>query len=146
MKDKKFTFSKIIVILSWIIFIACLIVNVISANNNAYDTSVLVTATSVCGAITGSTTIWYQKKATTENQYKLRMGLYSTSIDERLRFNEEMLKLQKKYNVTEEELMQLDEKGNADEFMDLALNSAIEILDNAQSECDAPDELHTFNV
>lgn len=146
MKDKKFTFSKIIVVLSWIIFVLCLIVDIISANSNVYDTSVLVVATSVCGAITGSTTIWYQKKATAENQYKLKMGLYTVSVDQQLRFNEEMLKLQKKYNVSEEELAELNEKGSADEFVNAALNSTIEAVDNVISECDAPDEIHSFNI
>ena len=55
----------------------------------------------VSGTIFGSNLCWYSKKAASENQYKLRMSLFADSAKVRLDYNEKMMLIMKKYNMTQ---------------------------------------------
>lgn len=147
-KEKKVTWSKGSVLCTATIFISVVALVFwlyISGNiQNMYDVTLLATLVSVSGAIFGSNLVWYSKKAGSENQYKLRMHMYEEAARVRLEFNEGMLKLQQKYDVSKEDLEMIDLDGDTDEFMDSALSNASAELDEAQSEFDSPDNMETF--
>lgn len=63
MKEKKITFSKLIVILSAILFTCALAYTLHSGG----DTSTNVTAITVTGSILLTVCVWYYKKAEAEN-------------------------------------------------------------------------------
>lgn len=149
-KEKKITWSKGALLVSGLIFVAVLALVFylyISGNiQNAYDVSLLVTSVTVSGAIFGSNLCWYSKKAGSENQYKLKMSLYEDSARVRLNFNEKMLQLSQKYNVSKEELYEIDQSGDMDDFMQSALSDASNKLDEQQADFESADQIENFSI
>lgn len=148
MKDKKVTWSKGMLLCSTLIFISVIGLVFwlyISGNiQNMYDVTLLATVVTVTGGIFGSNLVWYSKKAGSENQYKLRMGMYEESAKVRLNYNEKMMQMKLQYNMTEDDIMEIDSTGDVDEFMDSALSNATAGLDEAQLEFDSPNTLETY--
>lgn len=148
MKDKKVTWSKGMLLCSTLIFISVIGLVFwlyISGNiQNMYDVTLLATVVTVTGGIFGSNLVWYSKKAGSENQYKLRMGMYEESAKVRLDYNERMMQMKMKYNMTEDDIIEIDSTGDMDEFMDSALSNTTAGLDEAQLEFDSPNTLETY--
>ena len=146
--QKKFTYSKIIVLITGLIFIACISFSaylyISEKITSVYDATALVTMITVSGSIFGSNLCWYSKKAASENQYKFRMSLFSDSAKVRLDYNEKMMQLMKKYGLTENDINKIDESGDIDEMMNSALNNVIDELDTQQNDSDSPNEMQNF--
>lgn len=147
-KEKKITWSKGALLCSGLIFVSVVALVFwlyISGNiQNMYDVTLLATLVTVTGGIFGSNLVWYSKKAGSENQYKLRMSMYEESARVRLEYIEGMIKLSQKYDISKEELEQIDLDGDMDDFMDSALVNVTSELDEAQSEFDSPDNLESY--
>lgn len=147
-KEKKITWSKGALLFSGLIFVfvvALVFWLYVSGNiQNMYDVTLLATVVTVTGGIFGSNLVWYSKKAGSENQYKLRMSMYKESARVRLEYNEGMIKLSQKYNISKEELDEIDLDGDMDDFMNSALSNATAGLDEAQGEFDSPDTLENY--
>lgn len=148
--EKKITWSKGSLLATGIVFVAVLgLVFYIYTSTDVssmYDTALLATVVSVSGAIFGSNLCWYSKKAASENQYKLRMSLYEDSTRVRLDYNEKMINLMQKYNLSREEIMEIDNSGDIDEMMDSALNNVVSGLDENQSEFDSSNQMENFSL
>ena len=146
--EKKVTWSKGMLLCSALIFISVIALVFwlyISGNiQNMYDVTLLATVVTVTGGIFGSNLVWYSKKAGSENQYKLRMGMYEESAKVRLEYNVKMMMLTHKYNMTQDEIEQIDASGDMDEFMQNALDNATSGLDEAQMEFDSPNTIETY--
>ena len=148
-EEKKLTYSKLIVLITAIIFIVCLLLSfyafLTSTVDNAIDTTVLVTSITVSGGIFGSNLCWYSKKAAGENNYKLRMALYKDSTETRLKYNEEMMKIMKKYDISEEDIEKINDSTDIDDMMDNALNDTVSNLDENRDDCSSLNEMQNFN-
>jgi hypothetical protein len=146
--DKKVTYSKGIPLVTGSLFIVTLIVCVILANfnKNVFDTTVMVTAISVTGAIFGSSLIWYFKKAGSENQYKLRMSMYEDVVNQRLYFTEEILKLRIKYGASEEDIAEIDNIGEIDNLMEETFQNINNKMNQEQDEFETPNDIQSFNI
>lgn len=148
-KEKKFTYSKLIVLITAIIFVFCLLLSfyafLTSSVDTAIDTTVLVTAITVSGSIFGSNLCWYSKKAAGENNYKLRISLYQESSKARLEYNEKMMELMQKYNISEEDINNFDADSDIKGMMDNALNDTISNLDENRDDASALNEIQDFN-
>lgn len=146
--DKPVTFSKGIPVVTGSLFIITLLVCVFLSNfnKNVYDTTVMVTAISVTGAIFGSSLIWYFKKAGSENQYKLRMSMYEDVVNQRLYFTEEMLKLRIKYGASEEDIAMIDDEGEIDDLMEETFQNMNNKMNQEQDELETPNDIQTFNL
>jgi hypothetical protein len=148
-EEKKLTYSKLIVLITAIIFIVCLLLSfyafLTSTVDNVIDTTVLVTAITVSGGIFGSNLCWYSKKAAGENNYKLRMALYKDSTETRLKYNEEMMKLMKEYDISEEDIEKINDSTDIDDMMDNALNDTVSNLDENRDDCSSLNEMQNFN-
>ncbi len=146
--DKKVTFSKAIPIVTCAIFVITIVASIIcvNLNQNVLDTTVMVTAISVTGAIFGSSLIWYFKKAGSENQYKLRMSMYEDVVNQRLYFTEEMLKLRIKYGASEEDIAMIDQEGEIDDLMDETFQNMNNKMNQEQDDFETPNDLQTFNL
>ena len=148
--EKKFTYSKIqvfitgVIFLSSILFVAYLYIS--GKITDAFDTTAIVTMITVSGAIFGSNLCWYSKKAASENQYKLRMSLFADSARVRLDYNEKMMLLMKKYNMTQEDIDRINESGNSDDFMESSIQDVVTGLDVAKDIADSENTIETFNV
>ena len=148
--EKKFTYSKIqvfitgVIFLSSILFVAYLYIS--GKITDAFDTTAIVTIITVSGAIFGSNLCWYSKKAASENQYKLRMSLFADSAKVRLDYNEKMMLLMKKYNMTQEDIDRINESGDSDDFMESSIQDVVTGLDTAKDIADSENTIETFNM
>lgn len=113
---KKFEFSKIITVISIALFCFILYKSFTYNFDNYKDTTFIITAITVTGGICGTCIVWMLKKSQSENIIKIRMGMYENVKNVQLDFNEKMIKLQKKYNVSDEDLHNILDSGNIDEF------------------------------
>ena len=148
--EKKFTYSKIqvfitgVIFLSSILFVAYLYIS--GKITDAFDTTAIVTIITVSGAIFGSNLCWYSKKAASENQYKLRMSLFADSAKVRLDYNEKMMVLMKKYNMSQEDINRINESGDSDDFMESSIQDVVTGLDTAKDIADSENTIETFNA
>ena len=148
--EKKFTYSKIqvfitgVIFLSSILFVAYLYISV--KITDAFDTTAIVTMITVSGAIFGSNLCWYSKKAASENQYKLRMSLFADSARVRLDYNEKMMLLMKKYNMTQEDIDRINESRDSDDCMESSIQDVVTGLDTAKDIADSENTIETFNI
>ena len=129
-KNKNVTFSKVLLIVTGLIFVAVgIFVGYIYTSGkiaNGYDTAALIT---VSGTIFASCLCWYSKKSASENHYKLRMSLYKESAEVRYDFNKRMVELMKENDLTQEDIDEIESKGDCDEFMTDALTNTVTELD-----------------
>lgn len=134
--NKRFQFSKIIIIIMLIIFIYTLYQAVnFQFNTNSYvDTAVFCTALTVTGGILGTNIIQYYKKASTENLPKIQTSLYEDTMKIRLDYNRQMMELQQKYNMSDDDIMNIENLSQMDEISDNVLNTAISELDMRSSD------------
>lgn len=148
--SKKFTYSKLLIALTGFIFLSCVLFVVYLYLSdkiaNTYDTTAIVTLITVSGAIFGSNLCWYSKKAASENHYKLRMSLYEDSSKVRLKYNEHMMDLMKKYKLTQADIDRINETGDMDEMMSAALDNAVTELDTQQNDADSTNNIENFNL
>ena len=148
--EKKFTYSKIQVLITGIIFLSSVLfvayLYISGKITDAFDTTAIVTIITVSGAIFGSNLCWYSKKAASENQYKLRMSLFADSAKVRLDYNEKMMLLMKKYNMSQEDIDRINESGDSDDFMESSIQDVVTGLDTAKDIADSENTIETFNV
>ena len=148
--EKKFTYSKIQVLITGIIFLSSVLfvayLYISGKITDAFDTTAIVTIITVSGAIFGSNLCWYSKKAASENQYKLRMSLFADSAKVRLDYNEKMMVLMKKYNMSQADIDRINESGNSDDFMESSIQDVVTGLDTAKDIADSENTIETFNM
>ena len=149
-QERKFTYSKILVFITGVVFLSSILfvayLYISGKITDAFDTTAIVTIITVSGAIFGSNLCWYSKKAASENQYKLRMSLFADSARVRLDYNEKMMLLMKKYNMTQEDIDKINESGDSDDFMESSIQDVVTGLDTAKDIADSENTIETFNV
>ena len=148
--ERKFTYSKIQVFITGVVFLSCIAfvayLYISGKITHAFDTTAIVTIITVSGAIFGSNLCWYSKKAASENQYKLRMSLFADSAKVRLDYNEKMMLLMKKYNMSQEDIDRINESGDSDDFMESSIQDVVTGLDAAKDIADSENTVETFNM
>lgn len=135
-KITKFQFSKLIIIVLFIVFI-CTLYSAIQYLSNAdsyLDTAVFCTAITVIGGMLGSALIQYFKKSSTENLPKIQTSLYKDTMNIRLEYNKHMMELKHKYNLTDDDICEIENQSQIDEISDSVLNQAVSELDNRSSD------------
>ena len=149
-QERKFTYSKILVFITGVVFLSSILfvayLYISGKITDAFDTTAIVTIITVSGAIFGSNLCWYSKKAASENQYKLRMSLFADSARVRLDYNEKMMLLMKKYNMTQEDIDRINESGDSDDFMESSIQDVVTGLDAAKDIADSENTIETFNM
>ena len=149
-QERKFTYSKILVFITGVVFLSSILfvayLYISGKITDAFDTTAIVTIITVSGAIFGSNLCWYSKKAASENQYKLRMSLFADSAKVRLDYNEKMMVLMKKYNMSQEDVDRINESGDSDDFMESSIQDVVTGLDAAKDIADSENTIETFNV
>lgn len=137
-------YSRKLPIITGIIFIFCIVVGLTKDCTNALDTSVSVTAITVSGGIFGSTLIYFLKKAQSENTFILKMKLYKCASEERYNFNSRMMELKAKYNMSDDDVQEIENNSSLDEFTDEALESVENSVNEAMNEATETVELKSF--
>lgn len=136
MKKKKIEFSKIIVVLLFIILFYVLYKGLNFDFNKfaVYDIAFYVTAVTVIGGILGSSLVQYYKKSSAENIKKIQTSLYRDTTKIRLRYNEEMMKLKLKYEMSDDDVSEFESRTQIDEISDNVLDEGISELNNRAAE------------
>ena len=144
-KEKgKIQFSKLIVLITCVIFIVCLY-NGLTINVEGYtDLTVIATTITVSGGMFGSAIIYYLKKSQSENNVKLKIELYKVASEERLKYNEQMMILKQKYTLSDEDVMTIEDNSPMDDFESEALSSIQEVINMSEGDADSPIELQTY--
>lgn len=143
-KKRKIEFSKLITICSILLFCIVLYKSFQYDFTSYMDTTFLVTAITVTGGICGTCIIWMLKKSQSENIIKIRMGMYKDVKEIELDFNEKMFELKKKYELTDSDVYDIQNKGNIDDFSNEVLSETNSEMIERTSEADANIEMQNY--
>lgn len=114
---------------------------------NGYDyinASVSVSIISISGGIFGSSIIWYLKKAQVENSFKLRCMQFEKASEQRLKFIEGTLELQKKYNITSQEIQEIECQSPIDEMEEESLCNLKQTVEQYEMEGHEPVQINNY--
>lgn len=118
--------SKLLIALSQLVFISFTIIGFIgtfkSTSDSITDTTVFVTAITISGCAFTLANKHYYKKAQAENLVKIQATTYKQIMDIRLNYNEKMLQLKQKYNVSNEEIQEIESESPIDDISEETLN------------------------
>ena len=141
---QKIQYSKLLPIITGIIFIGC-IYHVFSIDlENYVDLTVMATTITVSGGIFGSTILGYVKKAQSENNVKLKIEMYKVASSEKLKYIEQTMILKKKYEFSNEQLMELENDSPMVGFEEEALSDIMEVINMAESDAESPVEMQNY--
>lgn len=143
-KKRKIEFSKLITICSILLFCIVLYKSFQYDFTSYMDTTFLVTAITVTGGICGTCIIWMLKKSQSENIIKIRMGMYKDVKEIELDFNEKMFELKKKYELTDDDMCDIQNHGNIDDFASEVLSEADSELVERTSDANSNIELQSY--
>lgn len=142
-KEKRFTFGKIQVVLTTIIFICVLVASFTMNFDKITDTAFAATAISVSGTIYAAVLVNYYKKARMENIIKLRILSVKEISETQVKTYEAIIQLKRKYAMSDEELEEIKEELYVDDFTRESIESIDEKLneftDDAESITDCND-------
>lgn len=116
MVEKKFTFGKIQVVVTTIIFVGVLIASFLLDRSEIADTAFVATAISVTGTIYAAVLVNYYKKSRAENIIKLRILTVKEISKTQVRTYKSMMQLKRKYDISDEELSEIKDELYVDDF------------------------------
>lgn len=134
MKNRKIQYSKIITLLTFILFCACVIFCFSVDISTAYDLSLYAAIITSSGAICLTTVVWYLKNSQAEKVARIKADTYRIISEERFKYNKKMLKLKSQYKYTEEEILEIENDSPLDELEKDALDSMNSSVDSAMEE------------
>ena len=144
---KKFEFSKLIAIASLLLFVCTLVIGyismlylIITQQENIYDLAFFATACTITGSIYMTTTKHYYSKSGLQNVTYIRNDVYEKILNVRLKFIEENIKLQKKYNVSQEDIDEIEINSPFVEISESFLSGTSVKLDEVQTLSEAEPE------
>lgn len=140
----KIQFSKILTILSFIMFVWTLYSGFSASFNQLYDISVYVTAITVSGGIFGVCLKSYMSKSKAENIYKVQKTMYEDIMDIKLYYNEEMMKLIQKYNLNQEDINMADNTSYIDNGIDNIVGDMQESINNHLYDAKTEDDIENY--
>jgi membrane protein insertase Oxa1/YidC/SpoIIIJ len=140
----KVQFSKILTILSFIMFVWTLYCGFSASFNQLYDISVYVTAITVSGGIFGVCLKSYMSKSKAENIYKVQKTMYEDIMDIKLYYNEEMMKLIQKYNLNQEDVNTADNTSYIDNGVDNIIGDMQESINNHLYDTKTEDDIENY--
>jgi len=108
------------------------------------DVSFYVTAITISGSLTATSFIFYLRKAQQENCVTLKTEMYRVASSERLKYNEKMMALKKKYSLSDEDVSEIEDTSPMDDFEQTALDSINDTINTAQMEADTLVEKESF--
>lgn len=132
--NKKIQYSKIITLLTFILFCGCIIKCFLVDISTAYDLSVYATIVTSSGALCLTSVVWYLKNSQAEKVAKIKADTYKIISEERFKYNEKMLELKSRYKYTEEDIFEIENDSPLDELEQDALNSLNSSVDCAMDE------------
>ncbi len=143
-REPKVQFSKFLTVGSLLLFIWSLMQGFRMDFAQMYDTTVYVTAITISGGIFGVCLKAYMSKAKAENIYKIQKTMYEDIMDIKLRYNEGMMQLTQKYNMTQNDIDMIDPTSPITNGVENILNDMRENIDNHLSGTKTEDEIENY--
>ena len=134
MNGKKFQYSKILPLITFVLFCGCIIRCFYIDISNAYDLSMYITIITTSGGLCLTSVVWYLKNSQAEKVARIKADTYRIASEERFKYNEKMLKLKSEYNYTDEEIFEVENDSPLDEIEQDALSSMSSSVDMAMDE------------
>ena len=144
MKGKKIQYSKIITLLTFILFCACIIRCFTLDISNIYDLSMYAAIITTSGALCLTSVVWYLKNSQAEKVARIKSETYKIISEERYKYNEKMLGLKSKYKYLEEEIAEIENSSPLDELEQDALDSLNSSIDSAMEEATTSIEVQSL--
>lgn len=144
MNKKKIQYSKIITLLTFILFLGCVIKSFLVDISSAYDLSLYIAIITSSGTVCLTTAVWYLKNSQAEKVARIKADTYRIISEERFKYNKRMLELKSKYKYTEEEIFEIENDSPLDELEQDALNSMNSSIDGAMEEATSPIEAQSL--
>lgn len=141
MQEPKVQFSKLLTIGSLILFIWTLFRGFYTDYTQMFDTTVYVTAITISGGIFGVCLKAYMSKAKAENIYKVQKTMYEDIMKTKISYNEQMMQLINKYNVTQDEIDMVDLTNPINEGLDGIVGDMKENINNHLYDTKTQDEI-----
>lgn len=145
MKKNKIQYSKIITLLTFLLFLGCVIRCFSVDISTVYDISLYATIITSTGAICLTSVVWYLKNSQAEKVARIKADTYRIISEERYRYNEKMLRLQSEYKYSDEEIFEIDNYSPLDELEQEALDSLNSYIDDAIKEATSSIEAQFCN-
>lgn len=145
MKNKKFRTSKVIMWLFIALFIYVIFkgVNYDFSSVTYMDTAIFCACITAVSGILGAIIVKYLNNSNAENIPKMQMDLYEESLKLRLKYNQDMLDIKRKYETDDNEIYEVEAKSHMDEVCESILNRAISELDTKSMQ--ANEDVHIQN-
>ena len=143
-KVPKIQFSKLLTIGSLLLFVWTLFKGLYIDYTSVYDTTVYVTAITISGGIFGVCLKSYMSKSKAENIYKVQKTMYEDIMGIKLRYNEQMMKLIKEYQVTQDEIDINDMSNPISEGVESVISDMKENVNNHLYDTKTQDDIETF--
>lgn len=134
MKNKRFQYSKILPIITFILFCGCIIKCFCTDISGIYDLSLYAAIITSSGALCLTSVVWYLKNSQAEKVARIKSETYKIISEERFEYNKKMLELKSQYKYSEEEILEIENDSPLDELEQDALNSLNTSIDNAMEE------------
>ena len=132
--NNKFQYSKILPLITFILFCGCIVRCFFIDISNVYDLSLYMAIITSSGTLCLTAVVWYLKNSQAEKVARIKADTYRVASEERYKYNEKMLKLKSEYNYTDEEIYDVENDSPLDEFEHDALNSMSSSVDSAMDE------------
>ena len=143
-KVPKIQFSKLLTIGSLLLFVWTLFKGLYIDYTSVYDTTVYVTAITISGGIFGVCLKSYMSKSKAENIYKVQKTMYEDIMGIKLRYNEQMMKLIKEYQITQDEIDINDMSNPISEGVESVISDMKENVNNHLYDTKTQDDIETF--
>lgn len=134
MNKKHFQYSKILPLITFMLFCGCIVKCFSLDISNVYDLSVYATIVTSSGALCMTSIVWYLKNSQAEKVARIKSETYKVISEERFEYNKKMLELKSQYNYTEEDIWDIENNSPLDELEQDALNSLNASIDSAMDE------------
>lgn len=131
---KRIQYSKFLPFGTFILLCICIICAFTASIKNVYDVSIFATAITVTGSLCLTSVVWYLKNSQAEKVANIKANTYRIASEERLKYNEKMLELKRKYNLCDEDICEIENDSPMDEFENDALGSLNDSIDHAMDD------------
>lgn len=143
-KNPKFQYSKILPIISLVLFCAVLIKVMNVDYTNYFDTAVYVSAITVSGGIFGMIVKSYNAKSKAENVSKIQLAIYNDTMKTRLWYNEQMCRIKQQYGMTDDDISEIEADSPIDDISEEQVNDMKQTLDNFVSDSKEEDDIQVY--
>lgn len=143
-KNPKFQYSKVLPIISLVLFCAVLIKVMNVDYTNYFDTAVYVSAITVSGGIFGMIVKSYNAKSKAENVSKIQLGAYHDTMKTRLWYNEQMALIKKQYGLTDDDISEIEADSPIDDISEEQVIDMKQTLDNFVADSKEEDDVQNY--